>query len=359
MLPPRPPLLQLLPLLLLLLLAACIPLARATQSLFKTLVVSADAGRHGPSRARFRQLAVNLPAVSFKTMVGLFMRFPDIIRLLDKGTNVTAFVPTDDAFAALNATHPDYLARVLSSDAELLRFVKYHIVPYRFDARWQTTLRSFQTTLGGEPVRVDLKGSLALVGSGTGMAARVLETAFVVNGAFTLLDNVLVPPVTFDVAAAWAGAHAYVDLVAAVPGLTAAMRALDKVTFFVPSNEALQRTLGDVGSSLAPGLASALVDGGIVSRVELMSHMDALKVDEQEEMPSCLPGQSVTARRVSPYSAGVRVSGAGNVVGANIVVSDIILVGGSVMHIVNEVVLPAADTLAAASALDDPLMPAA
>jgi uncharacterized surface protein with fasciclin (FAS1) repeats len=105
---------------------------------------------------------------------------------LDEAEDVTVFVPTDEAFAAVDRT---LLARALGDPRGLLTTVlTYHVVDGRLSP---AELAGTHQTLAGEELTVEGSGEDFTVGGEAAVVCGNVQTA---NATVYFLDSVLLPP---------------------------------------------------------------------------------------------------------------------------------------------------------------------
>eukprot|EP00842_Homolaphlyctis_polyrhiza_P006646 jgi/Hompol1/6983/HPOL_005146-RA len=296
------------------------------------------------------------PTTSLDIAYSIAAHFPAIQTLFTANNAVTAFAPTDQAFANLKAAHPAYYRYVFSSDATLLHFAKYHILLESYQPATLMHNRSFHKTWSHERLRIDVDFGKVTAGSGNGNNASVTQSIVATNGFIYAVDNVLVPPKPFATALAWKGLTTYAAYVAKPNAFVWNLNQLHQSTFFAPTNAAFATV-----ASLYPGLnlqatlgvISSVVDFHITNSVLYNSDLEAISYSKS--YPTGLHGNNITI-----YFDGLTTSiaGAGNTISAKIVESDILLVGGSVLHTIDMVLLPSSYALAAAATTNLTIFPA-
>ncbi|KAI8926142.1 hypothetical protein BC831DRAFT_457695 [Entophlyctis helioformis] len=295
---------------------------------------------------------------TFNIILGAILRFKDITDLFNAPFNNAAFIPTDGAFQRLNASWPLYYEYVFGSKKALKRFIQYHVLDKQYNPVTTTNQRTIETTLSGDRVRLDVTGGVIQAGSGFGDTATVVGTMSVYNGSVYVVDNVLVPPKRASVAAVWKGLDRFVAYAASAPGLVAALDDLRSVTIFAPIDSAftaLTQIHPNLDPSASLGLISAIVSLHISRpRTYFSTIQSSIEFRNGSTLQTALAGQNLT---LTFDGSNAVVSGEGNTLVANIVETDILVAGGSVMHLVDLVLLPSSYAVAVATLTNTTVLP--
>ncbi|OAJ36584.1 hypothetical protein BDEG_20746 [Batrachochytrium dendrobatidis JEL423] len=152
-----------------------------------------------------------LPSYDFISTT--MMQFPKLVNFLDGTTNVTVFLPSDQAFLNLEKQFPSYYNSILEKNSTMFKFLQCnsemliifkltnldHVLGYSYDVNLQEASRTFQTTYSNEPLMISIDSDHNInVGSGIERVARVTHTQYATNGIINFIDDVLVPPRKFE-----------------------------------------------------------------------------------------------------------------------------------------------------------------
>eukprot|EP01050_Picozoa_sp_SAG11_P007984 SAG11_NODE_683_length_7747_cov_3.047463_1_plen_316_part_00 len=293
----------------------------ATKFLLAAVVTAA----HIPTPTRAQtiiDLAVATPSLS--TLVAA-VTAGDLVETLSGPGPFTVFAPSNEAFARLP---PAELARLLAPEnqAELVNLLTYHVASG--DVRAGDLSNGQQVeTLQGQDVGVTILGSRVLIGDGEVTTADVLAT----NGVVHIIDEVLLPrpdATIVDLAVATPSLSTLVIAVTAA-GLVETLSGPGPFTVFAPSNEAFAR--------LPSGTIEFLLDPENID--ELIRVLTYHVVSGDVRANDLCNGQQVETLQggtVNVTILGSRVFiGDGQVTAADVVASN------GVVHIIDEVLLPA------------------
>lgn len=236
----------------------------------------------------------------------------DLVGALEGDGPFTVFAPTDDAFAAFEATNPGVLGSL--SVEQLTAILTYHVVA-------GAAVRSTELVDGG--VVQTLNGAPALIGlkDGAKINDAKVTTADVVasNGVIHVIDAIILPPEK-DIVETAVAAGTFTALTGALTdaGLVETLQGDGPFTVFAPPDEAFGKLAAvPSGDVLANVLLNHVVDGVVGS-----GNLSAGSVQ-------MLSGSSVTVG----LDGGVTIDGA-NVTSANILASN------GVIHVVDRVLVP-------------------
>ena len=272
---------------------------------------------------------------SFTTLVAA-LDAAGLVETLSGEGAFTVFAPTDDAFAAL----PEGTVETLLADptGALTQILLYHVVDGVALAETVVTLESV-TTLNGADVTIEVTDSgVVLNGSVNVVTTDIMAT----NGVIHVIDAVLLPPAdeamemeepTMSIAEIAVDNGSFTTLVAALDaaGLVETLSGEGAFTVFAPTDEAfaalpegtVETLLADPEGALTDILLYHVVDG--VALAEDVVGMESVMT---------LNGQEVT---IEVTDAGVVLNGT-----VNVVATDIMATNG-VIHVIDAVLLPAAD----------------
>jgi uncharacterized surface protein with fasciclin (FAS1) repeats len=128
-----------------------------------------------------------ISAGSFNTLAAA-LKSAHLVEALKGEGPFTVFAPTDEAFAALPAGTLENLLKP-ENEAELVRILKYHVVPGKVTAA-EVVQVSSADTLAGEALAIDASGETVLVGDAHVVKSDVMAK----NGVIHVIDKVLLPP---------------------------------------------------------------------------------------------------------------------------------------------------------------------
>ncbi len=196
---------------------------------------------------------------NFSTLVSLLQQF-GLDAALDGEGPFTVFAPTDEAFEKIADVVPTL------SDAELEDILKFHVIPARaFSSDLMT--QDYTTLNARKPLSVDLSQGILINGVEEVMAANANINAS--NGVIHVIDDVLLPKRTVVDVALYN--ENFSSLVAALTkaNLVTTLDTLDNITVFAPTNDAfdallasLETTLDDLTpEALAPILTHHVIAG--------------------------------------------------------------------------------------------------
>jgi uncharacterized surface protein with fasciclin (FAS1) repeats len=240
---------------------------------------------------------------------------------------LTVFAPTDEAFAALGE---EKIAELLKPEnkALLASILTYHVAPGKLKAKKVVAANAIET-LNGQRIDITLSDDGAFVDG-----AKILKTDIKAsNGVIHVIDTVILPS-SENIVATAVEAGSFNTLAAALQaaGLVEALQGEGPFTVFAPTDEAFAALPeGTVETLLQPEnkdqLAAVLKYHVVAGRV----FSDAAAAGATVET---LQGQTVTTR-----SDDGRVF----VNDAQVVAADIDTSNG-VIHVINKVILPSAES---------------
>jgi|GEM_PF-288909 len=196
---------------------------------------------------------------NFSTLVSLLQQF-GLDAALDGDGPFTVFAPTNEAFDKIADVVPTL------SDAELEDILKFHVIPARaFSSDLMT--QDYTTLNARKPLSVDLTQGILINGTEEVLAANANINAS--NGVIHVIDDVLLPTRTVVDVALYN--ENFSSLVAALvkADLVTTLDTLDNITVFAPTNDAfdallasLETTLDDLTpEALAPILTHHVIAG--------------------------------------------------------------------------------------------------
>jgi uncharacterized surface protein with fasciclin (FAS1) repeats len=237
---------------------------------------------------------------------------------------LTVFAPTDDAFAALPA---GTLEALLADPDALASILLYHVVEGDLRAG-DVVASSLIPTLNGQAVTVGNDGGPTIDGAAI-LTADILAS----NGVIHVIDEVILPS-DEDIVEIAVGNESFSTLVTALAAadLVGALQADGPFTVFAPTDDAFAAVPEDVLAALladVDALTQVLTYHVVPGRV-LSSDVVAINAAET------LNGASVS---ISFDGAAVQVDG------ANVIATDIQGTNG-VIHVIDQVILPAGLMLA-------------
>ena len=262
-------------------------------------------------------------AGSFNTLVAAVKAAGLAETLSGKGP-FTVFAPTDEAFAKLGK---DAIADLLKPEnkAKLASILTYHVVGDSVPAAKVVGLKSAKTVQGCDVAIVVKDGKVSVGG------ANVTKTDIMAsNGVIHVIDSVILPPSLVDVAAK-AGSFQTLIKAAVAAGLADTLAKGGPFTVFAPTDEAFAKLGKDaIADLLKPEnkdkLASILkhhvVAGTVLSGA-------AVKLTE--------------ASTIGGTKLALKVEGKSLMVGGAKVVAADVMAGNGVIHVIDAVLIPAAN----------------
>ncbi|KAG1657210.1 hypothetical protein FOA52_008243 [Chlamydomonas sp. UWO 241] len=316
----------------------------------KSIVHAIDAVLLPPTPATIASVAATVP--DFSTLLAAVASSPAILAAAtDPATSVTLLAPTNAAFVAALAALNMNAAQLLADTKLLTTILSYHIVPTVFDSTAATAEGlTLPTLLSGASVSVKLvNGKVVINGAATVVAP--FDVDVVGKSIVHAIDAVLLPPpAPTTIAAVAATVPDLSTLLAAVKAspeiLAAASDPRTAVTVFAPTNAAFEAAL----KTLKMTAAQLLADKALLTKV-LAYHI----------VPSVVPASHITSHKIwaitllrGAYLTIQRVSGEVRVYtglwwngnranlgpeNAKVVIADV-PAGASVIHVVDQVLLP-------------------
>ncbi len=119
----------------------------------------------------------------------------NLTRVLKTTPNLTVFVPTDAAFAALP---PGELDRLMADRPALQKLLAHHVINARVESAKIKGAKGPVNTVANDPVELDGSGPVLRAGAATIVQADVMTT----NGVLHVIDRVLTPDSPAPVGAA-------------------------------------------------------------------------------------------------------------------------------------------------------------
>ena len=110
----------------------------------------------------------------------------NLTRVLKTTPNLTVFVPTDAAFAALP---PGELDRLMADRPALQKLLAHHLINARVESAKIRGAKGPVNTVANDPVELDGSGPVLRAGAATIVQADVMTT----NGVLHVIDRVLTP----------------------------------------------------------------------------------------------------------------------------------------------------------------------
>ncbi|KAJ3200054.1 Stabilin-2 [Dinochytrium kinnereticum] len=299
--------------------------------------------------AAFITLAAAASQVAAQTIVEALLADPNaselvkvassvdgVVDLLSKATApITLFAPTNAAFEALVKSGANVEDKKLVGD-----ILSYHVMPGTTytPVAGNTALNTLLKPEGLESQiviasfdgsAVDIKYRLT--------SAKVVKSTPVLDGKGIIhfIDAVLLPPQDIATVATAAGLTSLVSTIDTV-GLLPTVAGLKNVTIFAPTDAAFA-AIADVTKTLSKETIASIITLHVVpAPVFSATIVSAKKV---EGVPTLLKGQTLNA---AFDGKAVTVSGGGNAKPATVVVADVVFNAG-VVHVIDTVLLPAAD----------------
>jgi transforming growth factor-beta-induced protein len=242
----------------------------------------------------------------------------------------TVFAPTDEAFAKLPAGTVESLLQPENRD-KLRSILLYHVVPGKLAASQVTGLDNISTVFGA-PLSVKVSSGSVAVGGAEVVAADILAS----NGIIHVIDRVILPANIVETAGA-AGSFKTLLAAATAAGLADTLSNGGPFTVFAPSDAAF-----------------AALPAGTVENLLKPENLDQLKaILLYHVVPGRVTAADVIgldqAQTVGGRSLKIRVAGGSVMVGGAKVVSTDIQALNGVIHVVDTVLLPEAETSKTAS----------
>jgi len=284
---------------------------------------------------------------AFTSLVAALTRtglMTDFVAALSGEGPFTVFAPTNDAFQALLDSNPDWSALEDIPVEALEDVLKYHVTGAG-NVR-STALVDGQEipTLLGEPFNIDLSNGAAIV-TPANTANIILTDVQGQNGVVHAIDAVLLPsafasaqePNAVQFAQANPDFSILVDAVVKA-GLAETLSGAGPFTIFAPTNDAFVALLNsnDAWSSLDDIPVDVLTS---VLTYHVVSG-DVRSTDLSTGYVSTLSGtpfdaNTMTSKYINIDNGGVQINGSTNVTSADNVVSN------GVIHVIDEVIMPA------------------
>ncbi|KAJ3227731.1 hypothetical protein HDU81_006508 [Chytriomyces hyalinus] len=242
----------------------------------------------------------------------------------------TLFAPTDKALAASVAAgfNPKNLT-LLST------VLKYHAIPTTVFAAKSFSGTQFLKSLEGDEVKASgssAKG-ITITSAFGGNTANVVSSMAFSGGIVHFIDTTLTPPMDIVTVAKQAKLTALLNAIMTA-GLVDTIVNLKTATVFAPSDQAFAAISATKLSKdqLKQVLLMHVVPGKLVHSTEAA---------EAKNLPSV--GTAASGQMISVQSDGttVLVKGGGNKNPAKVVVADVVVMGPLVVHVIDQVLLPA------------------
>lgn len=254
----------------------------------------------------------------------------------------TVFAPTDEAFAKLPA---GTLEQLLANPEELKNILLYHVVPGQVMAADVLAMdgQSAGTALEGQQISITIDGDKVVLNNSANVVAADVAAS---NGVIHVIDSVILPPVEASMVEEPMAAPDIVDtavangsfttLVAAVQaaGLVDVLKGEGPFTVFAPTDEAFAK--------LPAGTLDQLLANPEELKNILLYHVVPGKVMAADVLT--MNGKSADTA-LEGKQIGITVADDKVVLNdsANIVAVDVAASNG-VIHVIDSVILPPADT---------------
>lgn len=245
----------------------------------------------------------------------------------------TIFAPVNSAFAAVDLSK--------ASSTDITNILTYHVISgTEFTPTSSTPNRYFLTPLlANSTVRADINGSSVTVFSSNLKPANVIYSAKTDDGSNVVvhfIDSVLVPPQRASVVATTAGLS---QLLAALnaTNLASVVDGLNRVTILAPTDAAF-KSIADVVKTLTTDQISAILKLHIIPNPVYST--DLLKAGPSLSNIATLNTQNNLTEFNN--ATGVYFSGPGNKTPATVLITDVLVAGNSVVHVIDTVLLPGA-----------------
>jgi len=246
----------------------------------------------------------------------------------------TVFAPTDDAFtaalSALGATKAELLAR-----PDLADILKYHVLSGKKDSSDLSATQTV-TTVNGLPVMIHKDDAGVKFASAKVTGADVAAD----NGVIHVIDTVIIPP-TVDIVgtAIWTGNHGVLAEALTKADLVSTLQGAGPFTVFAPTDAAFTAALATLG----------------ITKQELLDRADLADILKYHVLGKTLgSGSIMTTQEVATlHSAAKTVTitkgDDGVKFGGAAVTSADVAASNGVIHVIDAVVLPPADSAATTS----------
>ena len=264
-------------------------------------------------------------AGSFKTLVAAVKAAGLVETLQGKGP-FTVFAPTDEAFAKLPAGTVETLLKP-ENKSQLVAVLTYHVVAGTVAAADVVKLTA-AATLNGQRVDIKVAGGKVQVDQATVVATDIHCS----NGIIHVIDQVILPS-TLNIPATADKAGKFKTLLAAAKaaGLVEALSGETPLTVFAPTDEAFSKLpAGTVENLLKPENKDQLA-------AVLKYHVVAGRVFSTD----LLDGKAVKTLQGGSLIATLK-NGKAMILNAQLIATDIDASNG-VIHIIDQVLLPAAE----------------
>jgi len=174
-----------------------------------------------PAASAAPKVVANGDIIQTTTLSGQFKTFlkavdaTNLTSVLKTNKNLTVFVPTDAAFAALP---PGELDRLMlpENKTQLQKLLTYHIINARVDSTRIKGAKGAVPTVAGASVELDGSGAMLMVNNADIIQPDVMAT----NGVLHVIDKVLTPA-TASASAATGGSSAASTTAPATPAIPA------------------------------------------------------------------------------------------------------------------------------------------
>jgi uncharacterized surface protein with fasciclin (FAS1) repeats len=279
-------------------------------------------------------LDVVLESPIHKTLAQLAGTLPEVVEVLKSAGPLTLFAPTDAAFAKLS---PEVVKAVTTDPTLLSNVLKYHVLAgSAFAPNAHTPARQFVSTAVGETLRVDVSQGLKVTlafGLGSTTVSGSVQTS---NGIVHVIPDVLIPPKS---ASATAVEAKLTKLVQALQSskLVETVDGLKGVTIFAPLDkafEALAKASKESDIEITPEFLTTILTTHVVPGVVYSTDIAKQKLIRGVN--------TVSGNKLDAIfrHGNVFVRGRGNSFPARVVVADVLLQNGSVVHVIDRVLLP-------------------
>eukprot|EP00842_Homolaphlyctis_polyrhiza_P004649 jgi/Hompol1/5185/HPOL_001919-RA len=278
---------------------------------------------------------------------------PALTSLLQSGSNITVFLPTNEAFGWLGVTNPDLAGKLVAGSPALQNLVAYYVVQQLFEPTADG--RYFFKAFNGQTLRIDVNGSNVNIGTGLGVYASVEQSIPAdSNSVIHVVDALFMPPQALSTTLLVGGLYSLLTVVAQT-GLVEAVDGLTDITVAAPTDAAFaaaNKAFKDAGVTPSNGLLSSLVDLHLVKHAFTSNDVDALAVGLYD-LTTGLPNEHIV---LNVTNTTVTAAAAGNTKPVNIIQTDIVFDGGF-LHIVDAVFVPSLEAVNAAQQTDSTVLP--
>ena len=299
----------------------------------------------------------------FSVLASLAVKFPAIINALNSSGPITLFAPSNDAFNKTSISNDSVLQEVLSCKTRinyLFHSIQSSLPSYCLLIDHAVAGVAFAPTEGrfflnsllpNEAIRVDVTKKDAVIIFHGLNSTKVVKSFNVSNGIVHQVADVLIPPASVGQTASDAGLDALVAALAKVKFVDA-VNNLQNVTILAPSDKAFADLTAFAASknlTITDSILSATLDLHVLQGIHYST--DILAAANGTSVVTALNGTTIS---VQSSGNDVIFKSASN--SAKVVTADV-LTKGSVVHVIDTVLLPDLASLSNTTGIVSPSFP--